>query len=108
MRALLPILLVAAHAALAADIVPTFDIEPSCRAAGDASPAPGRDAESCRRDERDARSKLEQDWSKYRTADRARCVQLTMIGGKPSYVEVLTCLEMARDVEALPPAARPR
>ena len=35
-------------------------------------------------------------------ADQQRCVRLTTLGGSPSYVEVLTCLEMARDSSTIP------
>lgn len=108
MPALLPILLTASYVVLAADGLPVFDIEPSCRAAGTAAAGIGRDAEACRRDERDARTKLDADWSKYPAADRANCVRLTTLDGSPSYVEVLTCLEMARDVKGLSPADRAR
>jgi len=33
---------------------------------------------------------------------RTRCVSLTGLGGSPSYVELLTCLEMAKAANDLP------
>jgi hypothetical protein len=56
-----------------------------------------------RRHEQDARSKLEQDWSQYSAAQRNHCDGLvTDLGGAPSYVELLTCLEMAKQAKELP------
>ena len=40
-------------------------------------------------------------WSSFVLADRTHCVNETTMGGLSSYTELLTCLEMARDVRAL-------
>jgi hypothetical protein len=101
MPALLPIFLIASHIVLAADSVPKFDVERTCRAAGRAG-LPGRDSAECQRDEQDARSKLEKDWSQYSAAQRSQCDDLVTTGGAPSYVELLTCLEMAKQAKELP------
>jgi len=101
MPALLPIFLTASHIVLAADSVPKFDIERACRAAG-VSGLPGRDSTSCQRDEQDARSKLENNWSQYSAAHRNHCDGLVTAGGAASYVELLTCLEMAKQAKELP------
>jgi hypothetical protein len=95
MAALLPMILVASHVGLVADVVPNFNITPTCRA--DLS---GNGA--CRRDEEDARRKLQQRWNQYSRAQRESCVDLSRLGGDPSYVELLTCLEMAQQVRKLP------
>jgi hypothetical protein len=100
MPALLPIFLTASHIVLAADSVPKFDVERTCRAAG-VSGLPGRDSTSCQRDEQDARSKLEEAWSQYSVADRKQCDGLVTTGGAASYVELLTCLEMAKQTKEL-------
>jgi hypothetical protein len=101
MLALFPIIL-ATQIVLAADSAPKFDVEWTCRAAA-VSGVPGRDSTSCQRDEQDARSKLEQDWSQYSAAQRNHCDGLvTDPGGAPSYVELLTCLEMAKQAKELP------
>jgi hypothetical protein len=63
---------------------------------------PGRDSAQCQRDEQDARSKLEKDWSQYSAAQRNQCDGLVTTGGAPSYVELLTCLEMAKQAKELP------
>lgn len=97
MPALLPILLTASYVVLAADRVPELNIEPACKAAFAAAATPTRDASACQRDELGARDKLKQDWAKYTSGQRTRCVDLSRLGGFPSYVELLTCLEMAKD-----------
>ena len=73
MPALLPIVLTASHLVLAADSIPKFDLERTCRPAAAAAVLPGRDSAACERDERDARSKLEQDWARYNAAQKSRC-----------------------------------
>jgi hypothetical protein len=95
MPALLPMLLTAGFVVLAADQVPDFNIDPTCRSATNASP--GRTIEICRQDERDARAQLDKDWSRYAAKHRASCVRLSTLDGNPSYVEVLTCLEIAEE-----------
>src|SRR5262245_53826724 len=102
MPALFPIILTATQMVLVADSVPKFDVERTCRAAS-VSGVPGRDSASCQRDEQDARSTLEKDWSRYSAAERSQCDGLVINpGGAPSYVELLTCLEMAKQAKELP------
>ena len=95
MPALLPMMLTAGFVVLAADKVPEFNIEPTCRSAFNASP--GRTIAICQQDEREARAQLEKDWSRYAAKDRASCIRLSTLDGHPSYVEVLTCLEIAAE-----------
>ena len=82
------------------DEVPTLNTEPTCSDVGsllmDAS------AGSCLQDEKEARDSLSTQWKNFPAADRIECVAETQIGGFPSYVQVLTCLEMARDARAMP------
>ena len=70
MPALLPIVLTASHLVLAANSIPKFDLERTCRPAAEAAEMPGRDSAACQREERDARSKLEQDWAQYNAAQK--------------------------------------
>ena len=106
MTAFLPIMLTASHIVLVADRVPEFNIDPACRAAATAAIAPNRDAEACKRDELIARGKLNDQWGQYAPAQQAHCVSLSKLGGSPSYVELLTCLELAKAAKALPPSDR--
>lgn len=101
---LLPLLLAAWPLVLVADTVPKLNYHPSCKAAVTTAALPGRDEESCNRDEETARATLEKIWTQFDAADRTRCLSLTQLGGAPSYVELLTCLEMSRDVKNIPDA----
>jgi hypothetical protein len=102
MPALLPIILTASHVVLAADSVPKFDIERTCRPASAAAILPGRDSSACQRDEQGARTKLEQDWPQYSAAQRSHCTGFVALDRAPSYVELLTCLEIAKQAKELP------
>jgi len=62
----------------------------------------GRNAATCEHDENNARATLEKEWSQFTPSDQARCVRLVTLGGGPSYAELLTCLEMAKQVRELP------
>lgn len=106
MPALLPIILTATHIVLVADAVPKFDVEKTCLPAAAASVAPGRGSADCQRDENDARAKLDQEWAQYNPGQRAECVRFSALGSNPSYVELLTCLEMAKQAKELPEASK--
>jgi hypothetical protein len=98
------LLLAAAFAAsaLASEQVPQFDARPGCRAGADSGIVTKPDIDGCVRSELAARDQIAQQWSGFARADRTRCVDKTFMGGPPSYIEVLTCLEIARDVRKLP------
>jgi hypothetical protein len=102
MPALMPIILASAHLVLAADHVPQFNIEPTCHAIHRNAPALKADEEGCKRDERAAHDKLEQNWSSFTGAQRDHCTRLSTLGGFPSYVELLTCLELGKATKNLP------
>lgn len=74
---------------------PRFDIEKSCRQTGDPGMKVDRPIQSCRDDERKAEVDLQQRWASFPAGQRSTCVQGASLGGPPSYVQVLTCLEMA-------------
>jgi hypothetical protein len=101
-------------AAAAADNLPKLDVTASCNAAARGAISVGRDKESCLADERAAEATLNQSWSKYSAADKTQCVGNVKTGGPPSYVELLSCLEIMRDAkeireadELAPPPQRP-
>lgn len=102
------VLLVTSHLVLAADKVPEFDIMPSCRAAAAAAISQNRNAETCRADEMKARGTLEQTWSSFDAEQKRHCISLGHSGGSPSYVELLTCLELAQQAAKLPTGDRLR
>jgi hypothetical protein len=89
-------------AAAAAGSVPTFDTRPTCAdAAMEVSVT--RTVERCQESEQQARESLAAQWGSFPNADEANCTAETQIGGFPSYVQLLTCLEMARDARTLKP-----
>ena len=79
-----------------ADSPPRFDIAASCRDVGKSGIDIGRPASACRDDEERARDTLTARWAQFQPAARTTCVEGAAFGGPPSYVEVLTCLEMKK------------
>ncbi|MGH6848042.1 MAG: hypothetical protein ACREC0_11570 [Methylocella sp.] len=81
--------------------VPRFDVARSCE---DARAFVGNDQnlayKGCMKDENDARAKLAQKWAHFKPGDRKDCVAQGA-APVPSYVEILTCLEMSDEAEAL-------
>jgi hypothetical protein len=102
MPALLPVILAGSYLVLAADRMPELNIDPSCRAAATASAVLNRNEDTCKRDENDARGKLQTDWGQFTAGQKTHCVTLSRLGGSQSYVELLTCLEMAKAAASLP------
>ena len=47
--------------------------------------------------EEGARKEIEKEWAKLPAPDRTQCVGTVAVGGSPSYVELIICLEMMRD-----------
>jgi hypothetical protein len=83
----------------AANNVPKLDVAPTCRME---SSQIETDAQSCMKDEQDARGQLVRQWTQFHNADKDTCVGLTETGGSSSYVELLTCLEMASEARKSP------
>ncbi|MFD2184466.1 hypothetical protein [Rhodoplanes azumiensis] len=83
--------------ALASDQVPTFDVRPSCRGGSDTEAA----LKSCLQSEEDARKQLVADWSKWTAKQRQGCIAEAGTE-QPSYVELLTCLQIDKEVTTLP------
>ena len=79
-----------------ADRVPVFDVSRSCKL--DVAATTGLSVEqslkNCVNDENRARQQLVSQWSKFSAASRSQCLPLEGIGGDPSYVSLLTCLQM--------------
>jgi hypothetical protein len=95
-----------------ADNVPRFDLGPLCRAASERSgfglslglgpnAGPQQGYGNCVKSEMASRRQLMKQWSTFKPADRANCVGESTAGGFPSYTDLLTCLQMARDVGKL-------
>lgn len=79
--------------------VPSIDVSRTCRPLGNDIQL---DTDRCLKTEREARAQLARDWDSFPVADRALCTQTATMGGTASYVELITCLELKRDVAKLP------
>jgi hypothetical protein len=90
----LPILILTSlHLTPIADSVPKYDIAQECRSAG------GQEAQKrCVDDETQARGQLQTEWVQFTARAKTQCNEETSVDGTASYVELLTCLEMDRDV----------
>jgi hypothetical protein len=82
-----------------ADTVPRYDVTTTCRKAVALAGggAEGRSVENCVAGEEAARKDLDKQWAKLPTGERTQCIGTVAVGGTPSYVELLVCLEMMRD-----------
>jgi hypothetical protein len=78
---------------MVADTMPRFDIVRSCRADSNSS----AEMDRCVDEEKQARDRLQPQWPAFDRADRLTCTAETSLDSAPSYVELLTCLETARD-----------
>jgi hypothetical protein len=78
--------------------VPKFDIARTCKldVAATAGLSVDQSLKSCIRDEQQARQQLGSQWSKFTASSRAGCSANERVGGTPSYVTLLTCLQMGQ------------
>ena len=82
-----------AGAALA-EVAPKLDVKATCQRAEPLSGAEKSAYQSCLTDEMEAQKELAKTWSGFKPAARATCLQETKIGGAPSYVELIACLQL--------------
>lgn len=84
---------------LAEDGPPRLDIESTCRSSGRAEvqvQTSQKDSEDgCLRSERAAHDEIKKRWNDYSASAKAQCSKQSQAGGFPSYVETVTCLELA-------------
>jgi hypothetical protein len=85
--------------AAVADGVPDWDVTASCRAAAAIAitQTAGDRLTSCLASEQRTREELNKNWSTFPAADRIACVKSLTFS--PTYTELVTCLEMRRDVK---------
>lgn len=96
-----PVIILGSHlVVMVADSVPRFDIARGCRLDNAASSGLTEEqpVKKCVSDEQRALQQLQAQWSQFAESDRASCTSATDSDGTPSYVELLTCLEEAREV----------
>src|SRR6201982_3473802 len=87
------------------DDIPTLDVNPVCRGIamqGELEVGLQQTSfQQCVQSEQSVRDEIKKEWSTFSTADKSHCVALAKTGGESSYTELLTCMEMARDVRKL-------
>jgi hypothetical protein len=94
-------------AASAAEDVPQLNVEQVCEGIAQQGgvtfhdPAIASEKKNCLQSEQGVRDELVKQWSSFLPADKTSCVNEARMGGESSYTELLTCLEMARDVRAM-------
>ena len=84
-----------------ADNVPNLNVRPSCEAAARVAVVAGRNLDACLTDEQGAREELAKNWGQYRASDRQMCATMVNKGGSPSYVELLSCVQIMRDARSV-------
>jgi hypothetical protein len=87
------------------DQYPTLDTAPVCRGITQQSDLEAglfqTSFDQCMQAEQADRETIIKEWSQFTADDRRHCIAETTMGGESSYTELLTCLEMARDVREL-------
>jgi hypothetical protein len=57
--------------------------------------------DACIKGEQETREAMIKEWSTFNSDDMAHCKTETTMGGESSYTELVTCLEMSRDVRKM-------
>jgi hypothetical protein len=57
--------------------------------------------EDCMKGEQTDREAMIKEWSTFNSDDKTHCIAETTMGGESSYTDLVTCLEMSRDVRKL-------
>jgi hypothetical protein len=87
------------------DDIPTLDVNPVCHGIamqGELEAGLQQTSfQQCVQSEQAVRADVKKEWSTFSTADKSHCVALAKTGGESNYTELLTCMEMARDVRKL-------
>jgi hypothetical protein len=103
-----PVLILGAHLIMpVADSVPTLNVDQVCTGIAQQGGVSFHDADiteekqNCLDSEQATRDELAKQWSSFAPADKTACTNESRMGGDSSYTELLTCLEMARDVRAM-------
>ncbi len=96
-----------------ADDIPVLHVEQVCHGIVDQSGGsltvgdPKVAFDQCMAGEKTDRETLSKEWSTFNADDKRHCTDESRMGGDSSYTELITCLEMARDVRKLREPASP-
>jgi len=89
------------------DSVPALNVEQVCTGIAQQGgvtfhdSAIGQEKKDCLDSEQSIRDELVKQWPSFDGSDKLHCTNESRMGGESSYTELLTCLEMARDVRAM-------
>jgi hypothetical protein len=93
------------------DVYPKLDVAPLCHGiVAQSDLQEGLQSvtfDQCMKDEQDDRNEMIKEWSTFSASDKRHCIAEATMGGESSYTDLVTCLEMARDVRTLPKAVPP-
>jgi len=101
------VILLAASVAAHADDVPQLNVDPVCHGIAQQAGTPGEKGgpdlafSQCINNEQAMRQKLTGEWSTFIPAEKTNCVNEETSVSLPSYTDLITCLEMARDARQL-------
>jgi hypothetical protein len=103
-----PALILGVHLVMpVADSVPVLNVDQVCQGIAQQGgvtfhdSAVGDEKKNCLDSEQATRDELVKQWSTFAAPDKTACTNESRMGGDSSYTELLTCLEMARDVRAM-------
>jgi hypothetical protein len=87
------------------DQYPVLNVAPLCHGiVGQSSLQEGLASvtfDECMKAEQADRETMIKEWSTFSSDDRTHCINEATMGGSSSYTDLITCLEMARDVRQL-------
>jgi hypothetical protein len=83
----------------ASESVPNFDPWPGCFVGAQTGVELRPNVAACVRHEQQARNSLLKRWHRFSMSDKNSCVAAAESAGPPSYIELLTCLDIAGNVE---------
>jgi len=89
------------------DSVPKLNVEQVCQGIAQQGGVSFHDADiavekkNCLDSDDAVRDQLTKQWSSFSSADKIACTREAEMGGDSSYTELLTCLEMARDIRTM-------
>ena len=87
------------------DQYPTLNVAPVCHGISQQSDLEAglrqTSFDQCMQGEQTDRETMIKEWSSFSGDDRRHCIAEATMGGSSSYTDLLTCLEMARDVREL-------
>jgi len=89
------------------DEIPVLNVQPLCHGIVSQGDAPLQTGDrsvtigECMNAEKVDRESIKKEWSTFSADDKMHCIAEATMGGESSYTDLLTCLEMARDVKIL-------